>query len=65
MAHVPEVDEPIAADGGEGGVVGAGGEVEDFVAVGAGVALDELLGGGFGRVGEVDGAVGGAGEDLK
>ena len=41
--HVPEIDELVAADGGEGGVVGGDGEVEDFVAVGAGVVLYELL----------------------
>jgi len=61
---VPEENGLVPADGAEARVVGADGEVEDFVAVGR-VGLDEAgfwdCGGGFGGVVEVDGAVGGAG----
>ena len=62
-ADVPEEDLLVAADGGEARVVRGEGEVEDFVAVG-GVGLDEVGGGGVGGVGEVDGAVCGAGEEV-
>jgi hypothetical protein len=69
---VPEEDTAVAADGGEGCVVGGDGEVEDGIAV-RGVGLDELgsfwgregvcgwWGWGAGGVVEADGAVGGAG----
>ncbi len=65
---VPQENLLVAAHGGEASVVAADGEVEDGVAV-RGVGLYQA---GFGdlwvrfeRVVEVDGAVGGAGEDLR
>ena len=65
--NVPQEDLAVPADGREASVVVGDGEVEDFVAV-RGVGLDQAgfgLGGeGFGGVVEVDGAGGGAGEDL-
>jgi len=71
-ADVPEEDLLVAAGGDEARVVGGDGEGEDGVAVGV-VGLDQagfgdcgvgFLGVGFLGVVEVDGAVGGAGEEL-
>ena len=65
VLHVPEEDTAVAADGGEGLIVGGAGDVEDWVAV-RGVALDGLgrSGGGGLCAGEVDLPVGAAGEDV-
>lgn len=66
-SHIPQKNLLVSAHAGKARVVFCDGEVEDFVAVGA-VGLDQAGfwggGGGFQRVVEVDGAVGGAGEDL-
>lgn len=59
--HIPQEDEFIPADGRESRVVGRDGEVEDLVAVRAGVFLDEIP---FLGVEEADAAVGGAGEEV-
>ncbi len=66
--NIPEEDLPVPAYRSEARVVVGDGDVKDFVAVRR-VGLDEAgfeLGGvGFGGVVEVDGAIGGAGEDLN
>ena len=60
-SHIPQEDEFVSADRGEGRVVGCDSEIEDFVAVGASVFLDEVA---FCGVEEADGAIGGAGEEV-
>ena len=64
---VPEEDLAIAADGCKPGIVIGDGDVEDFIAVRR-IGLDEaglgLVRLGFGGIIEMDGTVGGAGEDL-
>ncbi len=63
--HIPQEDLLVPTHACEAGIVGGDGDVEHLIAM-CGVCLDETVAGGrdFGRIVEMDRAVGGTGEDL-